>query len=130
MNDEFERLLRREQAKRAKTQMTLGGLRKALENMDPDDEVIGIGNHCFSYRGYYMDVAFDSEPMCSHLVRDLLVTVRGAFGGPFRGYKGGEYFYDKNTPVWLACYGDTGRRLVGFTHNGEEWEAVTEEERG
>lgn len=62
-------------------------------------------NRPHSYRGYYDRVAFEPvrKPMT---VEFMLAAAKGALGKTFRGYKGGDYLMDENTPVHLASYGN------------------------
>lgn len=88
---------------RSKNQMTLGGLIKALESVDPERKIVGLGRP-MSYRGYYSDLAFEpsQEPRA---VREVLETAKGCMGKVFEGYKGGDYEMGETTPLWSAEYG-------------------------
>jgi len=101
---------------RAETQMTLGKLIAALETMPQDAPVANLHN-AHSYRGYYSDLAF--EP--AHGTRpasELLAECRNAMGRVFQGYKGGDFMMGETTPVWVACYGCCGDKLIAVHADG------------
>jgi hypothetical protein len=100
------------QKDRAETQMTLGKLIAALEAFPQDKQIVGFGSE-YSYRGYYSDLSFEpsDEPQP---VKRLLDQCKGAMGQVYRGYKGGDYMMGANTPVWVADYGCTGKKIVGL----------------
>ena len=104
------------QRERAETQMTLGALIEALEAMPADAEVANL-TAPHSDRGYYCDLAFEpgegTRPASA-----LLAECRAAMGGVFTGYKGGNYVMGTRTPVWVAEYGDCGRRLLAVSDGG------------
>lgn len=102
--------------KRSETQLTLGGLIDALENMAPDTEITGLGG-MNSYRGYYEDLAF--EPITgSETAAKLLSRCTDALGTTLTGYKGGEYVVDLDAPLWVAPFGCTGVRLMAIDSDG------------
>ena len=104
------------QAERAETQLTLGGLIAILEKMPADLHISGLGE-VSSYRGYYTDLAFDPDD-APKLVPTLLHECKEAMGQPFQGYKGGTFYMCANTPLWVARYGEGGLRLLGIRSNG------------
>ena len=60
-------------------------------------------HEAMSYRGYYEQVCF--EP-CEKVTLDkLFEQVNRALGEMFYGYKGGEYYFHCDTPVWINYYG-------------------------
>jgi hypothetical protein len=101
---------------RAETQMTLGKLISALEGMPKDALIQGIDNP-HSYRGYYSDLAFetDHKPM---EVGEALKMCKDAMGQVFEGYKGGDFVMGALTPVWIAEYGCCGLKIMGIDSNG------------
>ena len=101
---------------RAATQMTLGKLIAALEKLPPDAEIDGLWRP-ISYRGYYEDLAFQPK---EGRVRagDLLTECRASMGKVFEGYKGGDFVMGELTPVWVAEYGCTGRKLIAINQDG------------
>ncbi len=103
------------QRERAASQMTLGSLIDRLEAMPPETMIDGImGPH--SYRGYYSDLAFKGGDKMT--VRDALALCRSAMGEVFEGYKGGDYQMGRNTPIWLANYGDCGKKIMAIREDG------------
>ena len=67
-----------------------------------------------SYRGYYSDLAFSwADKECS--VSHLLLMCKRSINNTYEGYKGGDNLMDEKTPLWAACYGDTGRAIIGIT---------------
>lgn len=100
------------QKQRATIQMTLGAFIKALEGIDPERKIAGVGGPT-SYRGYYCDLAF--EPTSAILsVADVLKSARDCMGRVFEGYKGGDFQMGERTPLWSAEYGDSGLRIMGL----------------
>lgn len=93
--------------------ITLGKMITALESCDPDAEV-SIGSLLLmptqftSYRGFYEDLAlgYTTDRGEGLSAGRLLEECRKALGATFEGYKGGSYVMSKDTPIWLANYGD------------------------
>jgi hypothetical protein len=109
------------QKERAKTQMTLGKFISRLEEMEPNRLIGGISSRANSYRGYYIDLAF--EPAEAILTTEsLLEAARKYMGRTLEGYKGGYYVMHENTPIWLASWGDIGLRIMDLN---EEEECIT-----
>ena len=102
---------------RAETQMTLGKLIAALEELPADMLIDGIHSP-HSYRGYYSDLAFESASD-KVTAGKALEMCRGAMGRVFQGYKGGDFMMGEATPVWLAEYGSCGLRIMDLRHGGE-----------
>lgn len=107
--------------------MTLGELREVIARAHPDDDVIFdqfglVWNGVLdSWRGVYAMPAIgwrhpldlvDAQP---NAARDLLQVIDQALAGErFTGYKGGEYTFDRDSPVHVDRYGEsTGTALVG-----------------
>ena len=104
------------QGERAETQMTLGKMIKALEAMPETMKIKGLGE-LDSYRGYYEDLAF--EPLeGERSVEEILVQCRAAMGQVFEGYKGGNFVMGALTPIWLAHYGDCGKKIIAICEDG------------
>jgi len=104
------------QKERATSQMTLGKLIAMLESMPADKEIFGLSNP-HSYRGYYCDLAFERQAG-EVKAGDLLTECRAAMGKVFEGYKGGDFIMGESTPVWVAQYGDCGKRLMALNPDG------------
>ena len=101
---------------RATEQMTLGSLIDVLESMPEDNEIDGIGEP-HSYRGYYCDLAFEKMPNKT-TAGELLAVCKDAMGEVFEGYKGGDYMMGRNTPIWIACYGCCGDKIMALGDDG------------
>ena len=118
LQDMVDGMSARWQRERATTQWTLGKFIEVLETMPSDMMMDGIKSP-HSYRGYYIDLAFEKEAS-RWTVEDTLKMLRGCLGEIFTGYKGGEFGMTKNTPVWVAHYGTCGKRITGInTATGE-----------
>ncbi len=118
--DDFDALLsimkKAWQEERAKTQMTLGALLKALGDRHGLDLVDGFKNpHC--YRGHYEDVAFEPAGEAMN-VCDLIAICNSAIGKTFFGRQGGSFEMDETTPVWIAERGSYGGKLIGINADG------------
>lgn len=109
-------LIARMQRERAETQMTLGKLIVALEAMPKGSKVANL-REAHSYRGYYNDLAFEIGDG-TRKASDLLKECKAAMGRVFCGYKGGDYVMGALTPVWIANYGDCGKKLMGLPPGG------------
>lgn len=91
--------------------LTLGALTTKLESLPPEtpvrfDDGMGVGEED-SYRGYYADLAF-SAGAPDTVAASFLLACRRAASTTYEGYKGGDFEYDPNTPLWRAeigCYG-------------------------
>lgn len=110
---------------RSQTQFTLGELINSIKLLEPDIVVTGLSASADSYRGYYVDLAFEPGDTT---VGELLKVAEESLGKTFTGYKGGDYTMNKVTPLWIAEYGDCGVKLMGFKTVDNTLVAVTEEE--
>lgn len=91
--------------------VNLGDIIDAFAKLDPDT-ILPIGLHePHSFRGDYMDLAF--EPCTDAKVADILDVLRSAVGETFQGYKGGDYSMDRYSQVWVAPYGSSGADCIG-----------------
>lgn len=89
----------------------LGDLIARLEREDPARVLpLGFANP-HSYRGDYMDLAF--EPVSNISIGDMLEAARVALGGTFQGWKGGYYKMSDYTDCWIAEEGDSGDNKIG-----------------
>jgi hypothetical protein len=72
-----------------------------------------------SWRGVYAELAIGYED-----VKDwpklsvILAEFKSAVGKTFTGYKGGNFKMGRNTPVWVANYGDVGDTAIVEVENG------------
>ena len=110
-------------AERSATQLTLGEMILQLENMDPEIVIKGLGK-LHSYRGYYSDLAFDTDTAEDKPVSLLLKECKLAMGSTYEGWKGGEYTMSKVTPLFVAEEGRSGLRLMAIV----DGKLVTSEE--
>lgn len=105
--------------------ITLGELTAKLEAFDGSLELaVQYGNTMLaydevgSYRGYYTDLAIEPRAEVTGTVADALADLHDANGETFTGYKGGDYYMNNRTLVWVAHYGEasgigvTGVELV------------------
>lgn len=93
-------------------EITLGNLKKLLYVL-PDNECLCYGfRNTHSYRGMYNCVAFEPS---SHLVEisEMRNCVEEALTRMYTGWKGGDYTYDSETPVFFAEEG-TMEEGAGF----------------
>ncbi|MGD9697529.1 hypothetical protein [Acinetobacter sp.] len=111
--NDMSALLQRE---RAGTQMTLGGLIERLGELPPEKEIKGLGD-LGSYRGYYMDLAFEPSNE-TETASALLERCKDAIGQVFKGYKGGDFVMGAMTPLWIANYGSMGDKIMNIKDNG------------
>jgi len=91
--------------------MTLEELIAALEAADPN-LCLPLGfSHPHSYRGDYMDLAF--EPTANVTVGEMLADARSALGATYQGWKGGDFEMRGWTTCWLAEEGTGSGESVG-----------------
>jgi hypothetical protein len=105
------------QRERAVSQMTLGKLIERLSAMPQEALVDGI-KEPHSYRGYYVDLAFEPSGGDRVSAGALLQLCRRCMGDVFEGYKGGDFQMGKNTPVWIAMYGRCGDKVIALRDDG------------
>lgn len=91
--------------------MMLEDLIKMLEAEDPRKVVPYGFTNPHSYRGYYMDLAF--EPASNVTVADMLEDARSALGTTYTGYKGGEFTMTEYSDCWLSEEGRSGGETIG-----------------
>lgn len=76
-----------------------------------------------SWRGSYDELALDYSNHGGLTLKDFHELLLKAVDNTFEGYKGGEYTMSKDTPVWVANYGDSGHTAVlGVIDGG--WQVV------
>ena len=105
------------QVERTKVQLTLGDFIRQLEALPSDMQVRRLYNP-HSYRGYYCDLALESDEGVLVPASELLATLKGCLGKVFVGYKGGDFPMHENTPVWVAGYGCCGDQITGVHDDG------------
>lgn len=106
------------QRERAAQQMTLGKLISWLESLSPKTQVANLRDPD-SYRGYYSDLYFEQQDG-TRPASELLADCKAAMGQVFEGYKGGDYVMGALTPLWIATYGCTGKKLMAMAGSGVE----------
>lgn len=101
-------------------QITLGELIAALSAFARDKGVrfdfeYARPTTLASWRGVYAELAlgftFDA-PSANVTVGPLLDHLQSAVGETFTGYKGGDFVMDKETPLWVANYGNCGTTAI------------------
>jgi hypothetical protein len=66
-----------------------------------------------SWRGIYRELALGFESGDNKMtVVDFYKMIKDCVGKTFTGYKGGDFVMGKNTPVWVANYGNSGNTAV------------------
>ncbi len=65
-----------------------------------------------SYRGYYDHLALDPDGPSPVRVETMLQNLNDAVGSVFEGYKGGDFRMSRDTPIWVAAYGESGGTCV------------------
>jgi hypothetical protein len=91
--------------------LALGDLIARLEREDPA-RVLPLGfTNPHSYRGDYMDLAF--EPVCDIPIGEMLAAARSALGATFEGWKGGDYTMHDWTSCWIAEEGSSSDNQIG-----------------
>jgi hypothetical protein len=120
------------------TPITLGELIKQLEKCKPETEVrfdfvYMVPTRFRSYRGFYAALALgygnssdkqgNVERTKEPTVAELLELCYKANGEAYEGYKGGTYYMNNQTPVWVANYGEVGNTaIVSVLDQG--WQAI------
>ena len=93
------------------TGVVLGDILDAFQQLD-QDLILPIGlAEPHSYRGDYMDLAF--EAVSDATVGDVTNMLGSCIGATFEGYKGGDYRMTRNSWCWIAPYGTSGGDHIG-----------------
>jgi hypothetical protein len=98
--------------------LALGELIDRLRQEPDPLRQVRIGfRHPHSYRGYYMDLAFERAENVT--VGEMLAAAESALDATFQGWKGGDYTMSGYTDTWLVeregCVGETiGAILLDF----------------
>jgi hypothetical protein len=90
--------------------MNLGDLITRLEAADPTQTVQHGFHNPHSYRGDYMDLAF--EPAENVTVADMLADARSALSTTYQGWKGGDFTMNEHTWCWLSEEGDASGETI------------------
>jgi len=100
-----------QQGQNARRNPTLGYVRDKLSNFQPT-MVCNFGfKNPHSWRGIYMDVAF--EPATNITVDEMLTAIDEACSRAFTGYKGGEFYFNLQTPIHIS--------EVGTSYDDKYW---------
>ena len=91
--------------------MMLEDLITALEAADPNLVLPDGFTNPHSYRGDYMDLAF--EPAANVTVAAMLADARSALGTTYQGWKGGDFEMRGDTWCWLSMEGDASGDSIG-----------------
>jgi len=130
MQDLINKLTEGWKAERSLTQLTLGDAIQKLEDAPCVLIKFDTGSNPLSadsYRGYYSDLAI-SEGESDVSTKELYITLSNAINRTFFGYKGGDFFMDKSTPLWMAEYGDCGRKVMDIIVDNGKAIILTEED--
>ncbi len=99
--------------------MNLGQLIKVLDKMPQNVNVYFKDSpthphYLHSYRGFYEDLAIESVSNGEITVSAFRGMLKGAVGSIYSGYKGGHFKMNKNSIVWISCYGQCGSNKNGM----------------
>ena len=115
MQNLIDQLSKGWRAERSLSQMTLGKFIEELERLPKEKKIINI-TYPHSYRGYYSDLAFELDEG-ENTVKEVLTMVKCCLGETYTGYKGGDFYMDEHTPLWISEYGSTGVKIVKVINN-------------
>lgn len=99
--------------------ITIGELILKMENISNlDDYLVALPDERFageidSYRGHYDHLAIGGQDG-PRKASSFLEELRSCLGKEFKGYKGGEFIMNKNTPIWVADYSCCGEGVLGI----------------
>lgn len=65
-----------------------------------------------SWRGSYAELAIEFASGEAMTVNKFLEMLKDAVGKTYTGYKGGEFQMSRQTPLWVANYGNAGNTAV------------------
>lgn len=113
-------------------QMDLGTLVDTVRNAPKGTIVVtdtgeSVSNP-HSYRGYYEQASIEPSSTGQTLSEDFAAELDAFIDTEAEGWKGGEFYMDSDTPVWISPEGTyTGRALVGIEMDGNVMVLMTEE---
>lgn len=111
-------------AERSLSQMTLGKFISELEKLPQDKEIENVCSP-HSYRGYYSDLALE-KGSGTRTVGSLVEQLKNeCLGQTFTGYKGGDFYMDEDTPMWIADEGYCGVKIMNI-EDGETFSLATQ----
>jgi hypothetical protein len=113
----------REERMKTSPQLSLGEIILKLENITDDTKPVvfdfghrptGFG----SWRGSYCELALGhAQAPAALTTAQLLHAAKEVNGKTLEGYKGGDFYMSRRTPVWVANYGEC---RVHDTYKGNE----------
>lgn len=118
----------------SRDQMSLGQLIDALKGVsssnDKEDITVSFDfeysrpTDFSSWRGVYAELAlgfaFDGDETT---LDELIVRAERSVGMTFDGYKGGGFTMTRDTPVWVANYGNSGSTAITGVYD-DGWQVV------
>lgn len=113
-------------------QMDLGDLTDAVRNAPKGTIVMtdmgeSVSNP-HSYRGYYEQASIEPSGSENTLSEDFAAELEAFIDNIAEGWKGGDFYMDSSTPVWVSYEGScSGRALVGTELRGDVLVLMTEE---
>ena len=116
---------------RSRYHLTIGELIKVLEDSTPDTLVKfdkgGSPTSPHSYRGYYSDLAFETQKKPIRATVLLGILKDSVLDKTFEGYKGGDYVMSADKPIWKAEYGDCGPAVLDIRRENNALVLITKE---
>lgn len=112
--------------------LTLGELTEKLASLPADtpvrfDDGMGVGEED-SYRGFYSDLAFATGAPDTMAASVLLACHRAATN-TYTGYKGGDFKYGPDTPLWRGEWGCCGPAIIAALEQDGKLILVTKDLR-
>lgn len=94
-------------------QLSLGELILKLEAVQDKNKkiVLDFGKHptgLDSWRGIYAELAINFDDASQLTAQEFFDLCKEAVGKEYEGYKGGEFVMHRQTPIWVANYGNSG----------------------
>lgn len=113
-------------------QMDLGDLTDAVRNAPKGTIVMtdtgeSVSNP-HSYRGYYEQASIEPDSTGTSYTEHFSEELDTFIDNIAEGWKGGDFYMDSSTPVWVSSEGSvSGRALVGIEMDGDVMVLMTEE---
>lgn len=81
-----------------------------------------------SYRGYYEQASIEPDSTGTSYTEHFSDQLDAFIDNIAEGWKGGDFYMDSSTPVWVSYEGScSGRALVGIEMDGDVMVLMTEE---
>jgi len=91
----------------------MGKKMKSLEKPVKYDFTEEMPTKLCSWRGIYSQLTLDYGGKKELLLKDLLKDLKTCTNGKvYRGYKGGDFRMNSDTPVWADAYGSYNERMI------------------